>query len=158
MRLGLSWPAGIKVLPRLQIVSAVFSLRSVRGAGFTQTAVRTKPRLKTDLMSTHPPAAKPMKATSSCGSSLDKDARSPPPSSFTPTCQLTVEEHAFHVESCVRFWSMSSVVGPTATLTVNSAPRQSASLESCVRTSSLCVFEIVFSPLVPLLVMTTGCR
>ena len=40
---------------------------------------------------------------------------------LAPTCQLTVEEHAFHVESCVRFWSMSSVVGATATLTVNSA-------------------------------------
>ena len=59
-----------QVLPGLQIVSAVFSLRSVSGAGFTQTAVRTKPRLKTDLMSTHPPAAKPMKTTSFCGSSL----------------------------------------------------------------------------------------
>ena len=58
----------------------------VRGAVFTQTAVQTQPRLTTNLMSTHPPAAKPMKATSSCGSSLDKDARSPPPSSFTPTC------------------------------------------------------------------------
>ena len=84
------------------------SLLSVRGARFTQTAVQTKPRLKTDLTSTHPPATKPMKATCSCGSSLDKDARSPPPSSFTRTCQLTVEEHAFHVGSCVRFWSMSS--------------------------------------------------
>ena len=35
-----------QVLPGLHIVSAVFSLRSVSGAGFTQTAVRTKPRLK----------------------------------------------------------------------------------------------------------------
>ena len=84
------------------------SLLSVRGARFTQTAVQTKPRLKTDLTSTHPPATKPRQATCSCGSSLDKDARSPPPSSFTRTCQLTVEEHAFHVGSCVRFWSMSS--------------------------------------------------
>ena len=101
------------------------------------------PRLKTHLMSTLPSAANPMKATFSCGSSLDKDARSPLPSSLTPTCQLTVEEHAFHVESfvrsgaCLQLWA-------TAILTVNSVPRLSASPESRVRTSSLCVFEIVF--------------
>ncbi len=39
------------------------------------------------------------------------------------TCQLTVEEHAFNVVSCVLFWSMASVVGATATLTVNLAIR-----------------------------------
>ena len=113
-----------QVLPGLQIVSAVFSLRSVSGAGFTQTAVRTKPRLKTDLMSTHPPAAKPMNTTSFCGSSL-----------VTPTCQLTVEGHAFHVESRVRFWSMSSVVGPTASVV---GPAMEWSRHSLATLPSLC--------------------
>ncbi len=35
---------------------------------------------------------------------------------LAPTCQLTVEGHAFHVELHVRFWSMSSVVSPTTSV------------------------------------------
>ena len=136
---------------------------------------------------------------------------------LAPTGQLTFQEHAFHLQSCVRSSSMSPVVGPTATLTENLAShfiqpsttphslrtscfssfgfslvrclmefdsikqhfsfavgRMMASLNtfsvfqgvaiaadatwrvrtpriflSCVRTSSLCICEIAFAPLVP---------
>ena len=54
---------------------------------------------------------------------------------LAPTCQLTVEGHAFHVESRVRFWSMSSVVGPTASVV---GPAMEWSRHSLATLPSLC--------------------
>ena len=57
------------------------------------------------------------------------------PLALAPTCQLTVEGHAFHVESRVRFWSMSSVVGPTASVV---GPAMEWSRHSLATLPSLC--------------------
>ena len=61
---------------------------------------------------------------------------------LAPTCQLTLEENAFHVGSCVRFWSMLSVVGATATVTVNSGIRDNQAVSNPAQGS---VFNVYLS-------------